>query len=149
MLAKIILSRKNEFMNRTRAYKVLIDGEVYGKISNGKTEEYDLVGGSHTIECKIDWCSSEVYQIEAGEDDTIYLQVKSGMKYFIPLYIIFLLWLVSGIFIRNKREILGAAHPYIQWVVLGIPFLYMVYYFTIARNRYLIIDKDKNSVFAS
>ena len=148
MPAKIIVSRKSEFMNRTRGFKVLIDGEVVGKISNGKTEEYHVVAGSHTIECKIDWCSSEVYQVQAKEDDTIYLRVKSGMKYFLPLYIIFLLWLVSGIFIRNKSEILGDAHPWIQGVVLGIPLLYMLYYFTLGKKKYLVIDKDKTNVFA-
>lgn len=149
MLAKIILSRKNEFMNRARAFKVFIDGEEVGKIGNNKVEEFDIVAGSHTILCKIDWCSSEVYTIQAKEDDTIYLQVKSGMKYFLPMYIIFLGWLASGLVIKHKRELLGDAYPWVQWIVLGVPFLYMLYYFTLGRKKYLVIDKDKTNVFAS
>lgn len=148
MPSKIILSRNNEFLNRTRAYRVFIDGEEAGKIGNSKTEEFPLSAGKHTVKCKIDWCSSGEYQFETNGNDNIYLHVKSGMKYFMPLYIIMMVWLASGLVFKSKRAFFGAAYPWIQWVVVLVPLLYMVYYFTIGKNKYLAIGADKSNVFA-
>jgi uncharacterized membrane protein YhdT len=147
MASKIILSRNNEFLNRTRAYRVFIDGEEVGKIGNATTEEFQLAEGKHTIKCKIDWCSSGEHTIETNGNDNIYLQVKSGMKYFMTLYIIMMVWLASGLVFKSKKAFFGAAYPWIQWVVVLVPLLYMVYYFTIGKNKYLEIGVDKDTVF--
>ena len=148
MSLKIILSRKNEFLNRTRTYKVLIDGEEVGKIGNAKTEEYQLTEGKHTIKCKIDWCSSGEYQLETNGNDNIYLRVKSGMQYFMPLYITLMVWLASGLIFKTKKAFFGTAYPWIQWVVVLVPLLYMLYYFTFGKNKYLKMGRDTDTIFS-
>ncbi|MEO7310790.1 MAG: hypothetical protein ABIX01_10365 [Chitinophagaceae bacterium] len=148
MPAKIILSRKNDFMNRTRMFKVLIDGQEVGKIGNGKVETFEVAPGNHTIECKIDWCSSQTYEVTVGSDSIDYLQVKSGMKYFLLLYIVFLAWLASGLIFKQKKEMLGAAYPWIQWTIVVIPLAYLLYYLTLGKKKYLVINQDTSNVFA-
>jgi hypothetical protein len=148
MASKVILSRENEFLNRSRFYRVFIDGEEIGKIGNATTEEFQLTEGKHTIKCKIDWCSSGEFAVETKGNDNLYLRVKSGMKYFMPLYITMMVWLASGLVFKSKRAFFGAAYPWIQWVVVLVPLLYMVYYFTIGKNKYLEIGLDKSNVFA-
>ncbi len=148
MSSKIILSRKNEFLNRTRFYRVFIDGAEVDKIGNATTEEFQLTEGKHTIKCKIDWCSSGEYAIETNGNDNLYLRVKSGMKYFMLLYVIMMVWLASGLVFKSKRVFFGTAYPYIQRMVVLVPLLYMLYYFTIGKNKYLKIVVDTDNVFA-
>ncbi|MES2774042.1 MAG: hypothetical protein V4722_07645 [Bacteroidota bacterium] len=148
MAAKIVLSRKNDFMNRTRLFRVLIDGKEVGRIANGKAETFELEAGNHTIECRIDWCSSRAYEVTTTNNSIDYLQVKSGMKYFMMLYVILLCWLASGIIVKNKRVLLGAAFPWVQWVIVIIPIAYLFYYLTLGKKQYLVINKDDTNVFA-
>ncbi|WP_315816908.1 hypothetical protein [Paraflavitalea speifideaquila] len=63
-MTKIILTRKGEWLNRARSYKVLIDEQKTGIIKNDGTEEYVVEPGKHSIRCTIDWCSSPVLQLE-------------------------------------------------------------------------------------
>lgn len=57
-MSKLIISRKKEWQNRARKYKIYIDGEQKDIIENGKIKEMDLEPGKHQVQLKIDWCSS-------------------------------------------------------------------------------------------
>ena len=55
----LILKREIEnWTDVTRAYKVFIDAVEVGNIKNGETKQYELSEGAHTLQLKIDWCSS-------------------------------------------------------------------------------------------
>jgi hypothetical protein len=45
-------------VNGTRAHKVVLDGDVVGKVKNGETVEFELPPGRHTLHPKIEWCRS-------------------------------------------------------------------------------------------
>lgn len=149
MSVKVILSRKNEFLNRLRPYKVLIDGVQAGKITNGKVEEFEVSVVNQTVECKVDWCYSNKYTIDAQDGDTVYLRVKSGMKGFWFIYPLFIIYLILSFAMPNLRERLGENITWIRLVTVGIPMLYFIYYLTIGRRNYLSLEKDSTNVFAS
>lgn len=69
----IRLYRPPEFINSTRQYKIFVDGEKIGTIVNGDTLEFDLPAGTHTMQAKIDWCSSPefTFSVKNGETKTI------------------------------------------------------------------------------
>jgi hypothetical protein len=54
----ITLQRDSGYADRLRAYTVVLDGEVVGKIKNGQRLELNVTPGEHQLHLKIDWCRS-------------------------------------------------------------------------------------------
>jgi hypothetical protein len=148
MPTKLVLNRKSEWLNRARPYKVIIDGEQVGKISSGKVEEFELSQINQTVECKVDWCYSNKYELTAADGDTVYLQVKSGMKAFWIIYVLLLGYIIVSFIAPGFINSLGNVGMVIRAIVLGIPFFYLAYYLTLGRRNYLSLEKDPTNVFA-
>lgn len=65
----IVVTREaHSFSDRVRAYKVVIDGEVVGKVRNGKSASFTVAPGQHRVRMKIDWSGSPelVVPVHAG-----------------------------------------------------------------------------------
>ena len=60
----IKLKRASCFPDRLRAYKVILDGKMIGKIKNGEELEFNSPAGKHQLCLKIDWCSSNTIDFE-------------------------------------------------------------------------------------
>lgn len=148
-MSKIILNRKSEWVNRARGYKVLIDGEEKGAIKNGNSDEFMVPAGSHTVECKLSWCKSNIYNITVTEGEVKYLHVKSGMRYYTPVYVLLMIFILSP-FITNKTEFgITPWYETLRAALLILIALYFVYYLTLGRHKYLVLEEDKDSVFQS
>lgn len=129
----ITITRYSEYLNRFRAIHIYIDGQKAGKVFNGETVNYEVPKGQHTIKAKIDWCGSKELILDMQEDETRVLQLKGFksfryLKYFaLPIFAA----LVTDIFIR------------LDWLTyVTIPFSiiclgWMLYIFTLGRNKYL------------
>ncbi|HSU26781.1 MAG TPA: hypothetical protein VLJ68_00245 [Chitinophagaceae bacterium] len=145
---KIIVRRKGEWMNRLKSYKVSIDGNIAGSVSNGNAEEFAVEPGLHKIRCKVNWCGSEELSIDLREGEKAYLEVKSGMKYYYVLAIPVLAVILYKLYLK----IAGIKAPdyiYYAILVLAIPvFAYLIYYLTAGRNKYLSLGKDSGGLFA-
>lgn len=144
---KIIISRSSEWMNRLRSFKVLINGGEVGILKNGATEEFSVLPGTNSVQCKVDWYSSRPFSVDIKEGETVYLRVKSGMKYYWPSFIAILVGVFVVFYYKGRPD-----KP--EWVdivpfVLLIPgVLYSLYYTTIGRKNYLVVQKDSKNVFA-
>ena len=133
-MAKFIIVRSNEWMNRARRIGIYVDGQKLGTISNGSTQEFDILSGMHTFKAKVDWCGSRDYSFFISEDETKTIKLSSfGYQYhFISittgiLALHFLLHFVFGI-------------DYLVWVfAFFMPII--LYYITIGRNDYLVISE--------
>lgn len=146
--AKIILNRKGEWMNRARTFKVLIDGQKAGTIKNDSAEEFLVEPGEHTIRCTIDWCSSPETTIHLGPNEIAYLQVKSGLKYYWPLFILLIAGLLLNLVFVGNPANRPEWSVYLRMVLLLPALLYITYFLTVGRKRYLLIEKDKDNLFA-
>ena len=148
-MAKIIINRKNEWMNRARAYKIFIDGEQQDPLKHGATGEYVVDAGLHIVECKVDWCRSNKLNLHVNETGVSMLKVESGMKYYWPVYFFaaaaFLLPLA---FKAITNTPLPSWLQVLRFVVIGIMVLYVIYYVTIGRDKYLILKEDDTSIFS-
>lgn len=56
--SKVTIVRGTAYVDRLRAYKVMVDGNEVGRIKNGETQSFPVAAGSHTLQLKIDWASS-------------------------------------------------------------------------------------------
>lgn len=77
-MASIRISRIAESENKWRDIKVLIDGKLVGKIGNGHSQTYELQSGKHSVQAKIDWCSSPILEIDLKKEEVALLQLQSG-----------------------------------------------------------------------
>jgi hypothetical protein len=55
---QIVLKRTRAWCDIFRSYKVFLNGIHIGKIKQGQTCRFDCTPKSHTLQLKIDWCSS-------------------------------------------------------------------------------------------
>lgn len=77
----LVLKREAaKWADAARAYKVFIDGAKAGVIKNGETQEYELSEGFHTLQLKIDWCSSGVARFYIKNGETIYAACSPAKK---------------------------------------------------------------------
>jgi hypothetical protein len=59
----------NRWVDRSRAYKVLIDGEMVGEVRHGESRDFQVPPGRHQLRLKIDWTSSKTIDCELGAGD--------------------------------------------------------------------------------
>jgi hypothetical protein len=145
---KIILSRSNEWLNRLRGFKVMLDGAEAARIKNGDSIELMVEPGLHTLKCRIDWCSSKEFIVNAQPGNTAYVKVKSGMKYFWPVYILLIIGLMINFVLEPENSTQKMQYNIAKAVFMLIPAIYLLYYTVFARDRFLWLGDDKDSVFA-
>lgn len=63
----------NWWADSLRAYEVVIDGCVAGRIRQGESHDFEVAAGSHEIFLKISWCRSEklVLDLAAGQEAVV------------------------------------------------------------------------------
>ncbi len=79
-IAKVVLSRKKQYSDLLRNYRVILDGEEIGKIFRGERKEFSISPGKHEIELKIDWCGSNKLNFEIKDNETINFNCKSTLE---------------------------------------------------------------------
>lgn len=60
----IRIKRDSGLADRFRVYKVVLDGDVIGKIKNGQQIELDVPPARHRLHLKIDWCRSNFVDLK-------------------------------------------------------------------------------------
>lgn len=141
-MAKIRIERNSEWNNKARAIGIYINGEIAGAINDGETKEYPIENGSHEVYAKIDWCSSQKVKLNISENETVILRL-TGFKYgtwILPIIFGILLLYFLGIYMLNFDM------KFLIWI-MGIAFLYPMYFITFGKNRYLVLTNiDKKNV---
>ena len=70
LIATIHVQRvSNRWVDRLRAYRILVDGQERGKVSRGESLELAVEPGAHVVQARIDWCRSPILEVNltAGE----------------------------------------------------------------------------------
>ena len=89
----IRIKRDSGYADRIRAYKIVLNGNVIGKIKKGQIVELDLPPGNHQLYIKIDWCRSNSVDFETDGSLVEFVCGSNlrGIKLlFAKVYIIFL-----------------------------------------------------------
>jgi len=147
MATRIIIKRKKEWANRLKPFKIFINSAEKGQVPNGSSEEFAVEPGSYDVQAKISWFLSKPFTVDIAEGETKYLLVRSGMKYFLPFYTAMLM----GIMI-NCAVAFGATPKtdflrYLQLILIVPGLTYLMYYFTVGRKNYIVVEKDPENIF--
>lgn len=62
-MAIIEINRSSEYSNRLRKIKLFLDGKQLGVIANGETISFETNAGTHKLQAKIDWCTSNTIDL--------------------------------------------------------------------------------------
>src|SRR5690606_11226385 len=133
-MATIKIQRTNEYKNRFRAVKILIDGKQIDTIANGETKEFTTAEGQHKIQAKIDWCSSPDILVILNDNEVKNLQIGSSTKNDWVTTLPFVLLIIVLHFILSKFF-----NFHYTGLLLIPTFLIMIYQLSIGRNNYLTL----------
>lgn len=132
------IERPHHSMNFTRSYKILLDGELIGKIENDETKEFSIPEGKHTIKTKMDFFGSRNFSFDMDSTSIKNIKVKPTYHIFIAVMLQNFSLAVEGL-IRVFFKI-----NYIGFLFLPCLVLLVIYIFTIGKNTHLVIeDLDK------
>jgi hypothetical protein len=79
-MAILKITRENEYANRMRAIKIFVDNVLVGSIENNETKEFEIAAGSHEVQAKIDWCTSNKISFSVYQNDTKSFTMNSFAK---------------------------------------------------------------------
>ena len=132
-MARIVIVRSNEHINRFWGIDLYLNGEKLGDICNDETMEFEIPEGNHSLVAKIDWCGSPELNFEVGKNDIQTFNV-SGFKH-------------------NKMVLPAAATLVVLHYMLTHFFdtqlsvffvlpllLLLIFYVSIGRNQYLTLE---------
>ncbi len=131
-MATLLISRPSEWNSRFREYEILLNGKKLGNVANGKAKEFEIPAGTHTVTATIDWCGSQEHQLTVAESEVKEIQVSGFTlgKWLVPFNLAMLLLY----FIVNLAFDVNIVFLFL--LVLPM-FLYLVYFLTFGRNKYL------------
>lgn len=84
----IKIKRDSGYADRLRAYKIILDKKVIGKIKNGQEVTLEVPKGNHQLYLKIDWCRSNTVNFDA-HDSNIKFECGSNLRGFKILLALF------------------------------------------------------------
>ena len=135
-MGKLILSRKKEWQNKSRKFRIYIDGKKIDTIANGEIKEIEIEPGKHKLILKIDWCSSPEVDIEISEEKSTMMET-SGYK--LGNWVTLIMALLFGAFFTIK---IFLDKDIEELVYLIIPFfLIILYYLTFGRKKYIVLKE--------
>lgn len=74
------MTRTVTYADRIRAYHIHLDGRSIGTIKAGGTCEFDIAPGSHSLEVRIDWCTSPLRMFQVKEGEVVEYECGSHLK---------------------------------------------------------------------
>lgn len=66
--------------DKYRAYSVVADGAIVGRLAPGETCTLSLPVGEHQIAAKIDWAGSNTIHVNVSSERTEFLRVRSNLR---------------------------------------------------------------------
>lgn len=99
----IRIKRNTGYVDRLRAYKVVLDGNVIGEIKNGQQIEFDVPPGKHHLYLKIDWGRSNIVDFEVNQD-AVEFECGSNLRGFKVLMAIFYVLFMPSKYIWLKMK---------------------------------------------
>lgn len=137
-MARIVIVRSNEYINRFCSFSLYLNGQKLGDIFNDEKEEFEIPEGDHELVAKINWCSSPVINFTINGSDTQTFNVgdfKHNKVILTMIPSLVLLHIVMNVFFHTQLSI---------FFILPL-FLLLVFYISIGRKQYLILEQTDHS----
>lgn len=101
---KVQIVRRAGWIDWLRAYKIVVDGRVVGKVGNGDSAEFDVAPGRHTIQLRIDWCGSPTLEFHAAEGRRVKFMARSLSGFRVLLACLFAIFWWNGYFALEQMQ---------------------------------------------
>ncbi|MFN8300119.1 MAG: hypothetical protein U0T75_13535 [Chitinophagales bacterium] len=93
-MTTVLVKRSREWTNRLRGIRIILDGVEVGVVKNGEKQNFMVKPGTHTLQARIDWCSSKEVQFTIAEDQQLIYSLNSfafnkPYKLFIPFFVLY------------------------------------------------------------
>ena len=145
-MAKLTIHRKFEFSFGFRGFDILIDGKDSGSLGVNNQQEFELNPGTHTVQAKVDWCSTPLhtFTLEEGQNYQLKVSSENWTLLFIILIIIFSMIGDFGLLLTDPSAF--AVSPLnVGLAVVAICFFgFLFYMMTAKRKEYLKWRKINN-----
>jgi hypothetical protein len=80
-MPSLTVRRDSGYADSIRAYKLLLDGTEIGRIASGESKSFEVTPGEHTLQAKIDWCSTKPVSFTTEDEETAF-EVFSKLRGF-------------------------------------------------------------------
>jgi hypothetical protein len=87
-----------------RDYHLLVDGKSVARIGHGKEARVALAPGKHTLQMKIDWCTSPLLHVECRAGATLVLDCGNNTHPLLALLYI-TLWKGKYLWLRPAQSV--------------------------------------------
>lgn len=108
-MATLKITRSNEYANRVRNIKILLNGAEIGTIKNAETKEFPVTPGNHSLQARVDWGTSNIESFSIGDNEIRQFYIDSFARHN-PIGIFATIYYItfgSGKYLRIK-EITGS-----------------------------------------
>lgn len=139
-MAKLIITRKSEFINSLRDYNIFLNDEIIGSISSGETKEFMIPEGTNILKATDNWYGSKKLEINVSNEEAKTVSISGLWPARIMMFFISFIIVVPILF----RDFIRS-HEFLKYtfIVLSIiVLLAIIYYLTIGRNNYLEIKEN-------
>jgi hypothetical protein len=135
-MSRLIVNRRSEWANRAREIGLYLNEQKIRKIQNGQSKEFDLKPGNYKLKAKIDWCGSQLNDIEIKENEVIKIELKgfTKNKWLLPILIVIQ---ISLLILSSYFEINDVVMITFSTCIL----IYILYPITLGRNHYLKLNQ--------
>lgn len=134
-MATIIINRSSEYFNKFRKIIIYIDGKEIGQVADGSTERFTIPEGKHTLQAKIDWCSSRKIEFEIRESEQ--LNFDLGAFKHAQRFAIMGLVFIAASYLLNWIIVKTPVWDVIYLGIAGLVLVYMIYWLSFNRKNYL------------
>lgn len=77
VIATLVVKRTSQaWIDRARAYQILVDGVVKGTVRCGRELSLALPPGAHVVQARLDWTGSEPLRVHLGPGSTVRVKVE-------------------------------------------------------------------------
>lgn len=98
----IIRRDKALWQDRARKYQILVDGKKAAEIARGAEMAIPLPPGQHTVQMKIDWCTSPKLRVDCSAGQTVVLECGPNANPFVALLYI-TIWKSKYLWLRPAQ----------------------------------------------
>lgn len=157
MSAKIIISRKSEWINQRKDFIVMIDDIEVGVVKNGGSEEFLVEPGAHSVGMKMGIYSGAPKTVIINGNENKFLKARTAWKFYDLFLVLFILVPFLNFMIRNSRiKLLLQKHiilPHwvnvLQLLMIAPLIILTLYHLIFGRKKYLILEDDNSIPFNS
>ena len=80
-MATLRITRSNEYANRIRNIKILLNGAEIGTVKNAETKDFSINAGNHSLQARVDWGTSNIESFTIAENETREFYIDSFAKH--------------------------------------------------------------------